>query len=193
MSLGSVYATYYTSSDGGVTYNSPVDVYSGVSPAAATVKKITSSVSTDLIGFTGGLTTSASVGPWGSELISTPTPYIIRWNGLYSPNSATQMYFQWSGSNVITDRVKLWVDNKLVIDQWVSLATTSPTAGYLFDSTSGVYDIHLEYFRTVASPASAQPKLQEGTSTSTYGTIPTSRLYSQETLSGSPYAVVVST
>ena len=195
LSVGSVYATYYTTSDGGVTFSAPTDVIKGP-PVAAATKKITAGVSNDVIGYTPGLTTSAVGGPWGTSGLGTggtDNAYIIRWNGLYSPNSATQMFFQWSGSSVPTDRVKLWVDNKLVIDQWSSLATTAPSAGYLFDSTSGIYDIHLEYFRTVASSASALPKLQEGTSSSAYSQISTSRLFSSENLSGSPYAVIVST
>ena len=183
LSLGSVYATYYTSSDSGATFSAPLDTVTTGSAAAKSSTEIGSSVTS--------LTTTSGTGPWGSNLVA-DTAFIIRWNGLYSPNSATQMYFQWSGTSVITDRVKLWVDNKLVIDQWSSLAITAPTAGYLFDSTSGIYDIHVEYFRTVANSASANPVLKEGTSSSSFTFIPTGRLYAPENLSGSPYAVVVS-
>jgi hypothetical protein len=182
LSLGSVYATYYTSSDSGATLNAPLDtVVSGTAAAKSLVQ----------IGTSAALTTTASTGPWGSNLVA-DTAFIIRWNGLYSPNSATQMYFQWSGTSVVTDRVKLWVDNKLVIDQWSSLAMTAPTAGYLFDSTSGIYDIHVEYFRPVTGSPSAIPVLREGTSSSIFAAIPTTRIYAPENLSGSPYAVVVS-
>lgn len=184
LSLGSVYATYYTSSDSGATFNAPLDTQAVVAGTAA-VKSLAQ------IGTSAAITTTASTGPWGNNLVA-DTAFIIRWNGLYSPNSATQMYFQWSGTSEVTDRVKLWVDNKLVIDQWSSLAMTAPTSGYLFDSTSGIYDIHVEYFRTVPNSGSATPVLKEGTTSSVFEAIPTTRIYAPENLSGSPYAVVVS-
>jgi hypothetical protein len=181
LSVGSVHATYYTSIDV-ATFSAPLDTVDAGTAAGKSIAQI---------GTASTLTTTAATGPWGTNLLVADAPFIIRWNGLYSPNSATQMYFQWSGTSVVTDRVKLWVDNKLVIDQWSSLATTAPTAGYLFDSTSGIYDIHVEYFRKEGSSV-AQPILKEGTSSSAFSTISTGRLYAPENLSGSPYAVVVS-
>jgi hypothetical protein len=185
LNLGSVFATYYTSSDNGATFNAPIDKLDVGIVGTAALKSSTN------IGSSTSLTTTSSTGPWGANL-APDNPFIIRWNGIYTPNSATQMYFQWSGTAVTTDRVKLWVDNKLVIDQWSSLANVAPTAGYLFDSTIGIYDIHVEYFRTASVSAIATPVLLESTSSSSYTPIPTGRLYAPENLSGSPYAVVVS-
>jgi hypothetical protein len=58
------------------------------------------------------------------------------------------MYFkaEHGGTNEL-DRVKLWIDNKLIIDQWTSISSLTPTGSYLFDSSTGIYDIHAEFLK----------------------------------------------
>jgi len=198
VSAGGVYATYYTvetmpSDSAAAVLSSPVDT---VTSNAASAK------GTFGIPFAKGFSAAARVtkrdasGPWGATGISNGTGnFVIRWNGLYTP-SQTQMYFAWTGTS-IKDRVRLWVDNKLIIDQWTSLAadpaTTAPTGGYLFDSVSGVFDIHAEFLRG-GETNGFDLEVKEGTLSGTIGTsIVTTRLFTVENLSGSPYAVTVST
>ncbi|KAJ1480364.1 hypothetical protein T484DRAFT_2806010 [Baffinella frigidus] len=104
-------------------------------------------------------TSNAAASPgWGAVgLNGAASDFVIRMSGMYTPNAQTQMYFK--GANVATggndgDRVKLWIDNKIVIDQWNSLAAVSPTGSYLFDSATGIYDIHAEFLKRLADAAS---------------------------------------
>ena len=112
-------------------------------------------------------------------------------NGAYK-TASTQRYFQWTNI-AATDRVRLWIDNKLVVDQWTSLAAAAPTGSYLFDSSSGIYDVHAEVWRQSGVTNVELVSIQDGSDGSTFADVPTDRLYFSETLSGSPYAVTVST
>ena len=113
-------------------------------------------------------------------------------SGMYK-TSSTQRYFQWTDLVATKDRVRLWVDNKLIIDQWTSIAVAAPTGGYLFDSASGIYDIHAEFYRDSTTLTAKELSVQDGAAAGTYADIATDKLYFTETLSGSPYAVTVST
>mmetsp|Transcript_34887 Transcript_34887/g.82189 ORF Transcript_34887/g.82189 Transcript_34887/m.82189 type:complete len:5981 (-) Transcript_34887:63-18005(-) len=185
---GTIHATYYT---GMSTLSAPVDVLNlGVIPAEKVLTELGSSAA---------LTTSASNNTAGADsLTNAASDWTIRWSGLYKTR-ATQMYFRWTGVGAggtpvgdDADRVKLWVDNKIIIDQWTSLAIDQPTGSYLFDTSSGVYDIHAEWGRPAAATTSSTPSVQDGTAAGTYSAITTDRLYVRETVSGSPYAVTVS-
>ena len=112
-------------------------------------------------------------------------------NGAYK-TASTQRYFKWNAIEA-TDRVRLWIDNKLVVDSWTSLAAAAPTGSYLFDSSSGIYDVHAEIWRKSTLTTASSVSIQDGSDGSTWADVPTDRLYFSETLSGSPYAVTVST
>jgi hypothetical protein len=191
---GGLYATYYTPAfindkDIPPVFNAPVDV-----SASSSTLALTKMVTKDGLEYT--LTTAAAAsGPWinaaSGILSSTATdPFIIRYSGMYKP-TATQMYFVWDLDGLLEDRVRLWVDDKLIIDQWISLASSTPSSSYLFDSSTGIYDFHAELYRRAAF-ASNQPKLKHGTTSSVTSVIPTDNMYTQEKISGSPYAVTVS-
>merc|ERR1712216_598022 len=138
----------------------------------------------------------------GTQKLVTNAPgygFVIRFNGMYKTKSA-QRYFKWAGiagaTNGQMDRVRLWVDNKLIIDQWTSLKVAEPTGGYLFDSASGIYDIHAEILRTKDTTEADTVAVKDGATAGGAGwgdTIATDYLYFTETISGSPYAVTVST
>jgi len=89
--------------------------------------------------------------------------------------------------------VRLWIDNKLIVDQWTSLSSGAPTGSYLFDSSSGIYDVHAEIYRKSGENTAKSVSIQDGSDGSNWADVPTDRLYFSETLSGSPYAVTVST
>ena len=46
---------------------------------------------------------------------------------------------------VHTERVKLWVDNSIIIQQWTSLHTTTPSGTIAFGRADGYYDISALY------------------------------------------------
>lgn len=181
VTAGGVYATYYDSA-ASMVIGAPIDKYS----TTAMTKNMATA------GLTAATwTSSAAAGPWGaSNLKAANAEYVVRYSGMYKPNSQTQMYFSWTNLGATTDRVKLWIDNKLIIDQWASLASTSPSGTYLFDSSNGIYDFHTEFWRQ-AAPVTT-PRFDDSTTTSFGTAIPIARLYFQDKVSGSPYAVTVS-
>lgn len=60
--------------------------------------------------------------------------WAARWTGLVLP-SESEVYTFYAGGDVTSsaknERIKLWVDNSLIIQQWSSLATTSAPSGRL--------------------------------------------------------------
>lgn len=197
LAKGGVSATYYTVSGGAVAdgastvFSAPVDVLDGGVIAATKV-------------FTG---LSVNIQKWdtasgqshGNAKLTTSAPdhFVIRMNGMYK-TSSTQRYFKWDGIGADAagkpgDRVRLWVDNKLIIDQWTSLSVAAPTGGYLFDSSSGIYDIHAVLIRDKLQDAASTASVKDGATSTPNSVIASDNLYFTETLSGSPYAVTVST
>ena len=70
--------------------------------------------------------TLARGGPTRAHSI-TGTGYTVRWAGLFRPKFADVYTFQTRTLNLDssvepTERMKLWLDNQLIIDQWVSKA-----------------------------------------------------------------------
>uniref|UniRef100_A0A7S4KLE9 PA14 domain-containing protein n=1 Tax=Guillardia theta TaxID=55529 RepID=A0A7S4KLE9_GUITH len=129
---------------------------------------------------------------WGSSALTSSTEgYVIRWSGMYQ-TLTSQRYFQWKVTTDNGDRVRLWIDNKLIIDQWTSLDSNTPSGGYIFDSVDGIYDVTAEYWRADGKPTTpANIEVLDGSSTAAFSSIPSTRLYFTQDLSGSPYAVTV--
>merc|ERR1712159_281789 len=188
LAKGGVSATYYTlasaPTEAGTTYSAPVDVLDGGSFAT---NKLFAGLSATVQKWD-----STSKGHGTPKLVSTEPGYgfVIRFNGMYKTKSA-QRYFKWDGIAAATDgkmdRVRLWVDNKLIIDQWTSLKVAAPTGGYLFDSASGIYDIHAEILRTKATDEDDTVAVKDGATATAGDDIATDYLYFTETISGSPY------
>eukprot|EP00960_Hanusia_phi_P062334 765116-Hanusia_phi.AAC.3 len=185
ISQGGIAATYYegipSSSNGYSTLalSAPINIL--VDGSAANQR---------LTELGGALAASTAQAPtlWGSSgLTSTTQGFVIRWSGMYQ-TLTSQRYFQWNVTSN-ADRVRLWLDNKLIIDQWTSLDNTLPSGGYIFDSVDGTYDIAAEYWSEGSSAGAIE--VLDGSSTSTFSTIPSTRLYFTQDLSGSPYAVTV--
>jgi hypothetical protein len=64
------------------------------------------------------------------------TYFLARWNGVVWPDYA-QTYDFTAVLSDVSDRVKLWIENSLIIDQWSSLTSLTPTAGVTFASAGG--------------------------------------------------------
>jgi hypothetical protein len=77
--------------------------------------------------------------------------YTVRWSGLIRPTVASLYSFQVklnaSLSVAPTERIRLWLDNHLVIDQWTSLAyvDSSPQGSFSFPSAFEYYSLQLLY------------------------------------------------
>ena len=48
-------------------------------------------------------------------------------------------------ASTVAERIKLWVDNKLLIDQWTSLDVSRPTCTFAFPVAMDYYEIDLEF------------------------------------------------
>jgi hypothetical protein len=118
---------------------------------------------------------------------------VVRLNGFYKSTNQTTRYFKWDAGAINSDRVRLWIDNVLIIDQWTSLATTltSKSAGRTIDIVDALYDVQVEYYRKAGS-ASTSAELKDSNDNTVFSSITSDRLYYQEKISGSPYAVSVS-
>jgi len=86
--------------------------------------------------------------------IHTPTvasvaSYTVRWSGLFRPLVTTTHTFTPYGSAAATDRVKLWIDSKLIVDQWNSLAGLTPAATLSFPVAHEYYELQM-YYQTFA-------------------------------------------
>jgi len=83
--------------------------------------------------------------PIGSSL-SANTSYSIRWAGMLQPLHA-QTHEIFATVQTAAERVKLWVDNVLLIDMWSSLQGVIEVSAFVqFPKTAGnLYDIRAEY------------------------------------------------
>ena len=74
------------------------------------------------------------------------TPYSIRWAGMLRPIHA-DTYTMYASTQSSDERVKVWVDNVLLIDMWSSVGGSTEMSGTLaFGNARGnVYDIQVEY------------------------------------------------
>lgn len=105
----------------------------------------------------------------------------MRWSGLFRPLLATTHTFTPYSSSAATDRVRLWVDSKLVIDQWNSLASASPAATLSFPVAHEYYELQM-FYQTFALSGLGGLK-------SNGVIIPSDRLFMSTHVIGSPFTV----
>ena len=131
---GGLHATYYDSTDAQAFGHHPV--------MARSVQQVSE-------GAEGG--TIARGGPLRAHSV-TSSGYTVRWAGLFRPQLAAVYSFQtltrnMSAAHGLTERVKLWVDSQLVIDQWTSLSNgdASPKGTFSFPEAYDYYELQLLY------------------------------------------------
>jgi len=108
--------------------------------------------------------------------------FSIRWQGYVEPPVSGVYTFQAEIADA-SDRVKIWVDNLLLVDQWASLAALSP-AGTLNDLwASDFYSVKLEYRERLGDQA-VSLKWSYGNASAV--PIPSSRLFYTFNSQGSP-------
>ena len=96
------------------------------------------------------------------------------------------------GSTSFDERIKLWVDNSLIIDQWSSFATSTPTAVRYWLNPNQLYDIKVEYKNVLAGTADGSTfRLKWAYGTQAAATIPSNKLFSAHLISANPTRVTI--
>ena len=86
-----------------------------------------------------------------SSTLSQDGIFGVRWVGFVRPSKAQQYTFHIPLAAANSERVKLWVDNSIIIQQWASIASTAPSGTIGFAAGNGYYDISLVFKSTVPS------------------------------------------
>mmetsp|Transcript_56427 Transcript_56427/g.122719 ORF Transcript_56427/g.122719 Transcript_56427/m.122719 type:complete len:126 (-) Transcript_56427:35-412(-) len=119
----------------------------------------------------------------------------MRWAGFFRPYSAGEYTFV---TDISTDagwreRVRLWVDSKLLTNEWTSLSAVPATDRFsgtlLIPTANHYYDIFLEY--AVAPEANTDRKIllrYDCCGDNSRRTIPSDRLFQAYDVAGSPFA-----
>ena len=127
--------------------------------------------------------------------IPTVESFSVRYAGFIAPTRDSTYEFKWNrGIAAAEDRVKLWVDNSLIIDQWSSLGASAPT-GNIELRSAYYYDTKVEY-KYVSGCSSgtctASARLQwKASSVASATDITSANLYRGYNVMGSPMTVDV--
>jgi beta-glucanase (GH16 family) len=98
-----------------------------------------------------------------------PYLYSVRWTGQVKAEQSETYTFHTTSN----DGVRLWVDGRLIIDNWTSHAATHDT-GTIDLEAGRKYDVRLEYFQRLGA---AVIKLEWSSPSTPRQVIPTDRLY----------------
>jgi hypothetical protein len=73
----------------------------------------------------------------------------VRWAGFIRPTGTDEYTFNTIDAAGLAadknDRVRLWIDSKLIIDQWVSLASLTPSATTSIPAVNDYYELNMHY------------------------------------------------
>jgi hypothetical protein len=100
----------------------------------------------------------------------------IRWMGFICPQaSLTHTFF----ITVLTEseRVQLWLDNSIIVDQWSSISQTKLSGTIWLGAAHSYYSLRLDYKQTNATFASGVALSWASASSILVGIIPSDRLY----------------
>ena len=70
--------------------------------------------------------------------------FSVRWAGFLKPQYA-EKYTLYAAVSGEQERIRLWVDNILLVDMWSSLAGTEGSGTAVFGIVDGFYDVTMEY------------------------------------------------
>ena len=122
LSQGGLHATYYTDD-------------SALSPASAVFSGT----------HTGNIDFSSSSGTQSLfPSLSPSSPFAVRWAGYVSPPFSA-VYTLFPSVRAESSRIRLWVDNQLLVNQWDSLTATSPSASFEFGDQGAFYHVKIDY------------------------------------------------
>ena len=127
--------------------------------------------------------------------ISGQTAWAARWTGMILPSVSEVYTFYFGGDVSSTDkmeRVKLWVDNSLIIQQWSSLASSSAPSGSIALEKGVYYEIQCAAkTATASSTATSKFQLKWSSFTHDQSIISSSRLFFSQHVGSSPLQVYV--
>jgi hypothetical protein len=127
----------------------------------------------------------------GSAGMASPLPswsgYAARWAGFVRARYSEEHTFRLSVRQEY-ERVRLWVDNMLVIDQWASLGATVLDGVISLDSVDDLYEIRLDYARAGTSTSAQGVKMQWASAGAggALSVVPSDHLYQASPLNGMP-------
>jgi hypothetical protein len=78
------------------------------------------------------------------ESASSAQPFMLRWAGFIKPN-IPQVYTIFAAVLGADERLRLWVDNSLVVDMWDNFSATEQSGTVLFGISKSFYELVLEY------------------------------------------------
>jgi hypothetical protein len=87
---------------------------------------------------------SLAAGAKPAVSLTTGSPYSVRWSGFVRPQYA-QVYTFFAGVQTAVERMKLWVDNSLLVGQWTSISATENSGTLMIGTANGYYDVVMEY------------------------------------------------
>lgn len=141
---------------------------------------------------------------WTESLSLPDSEYGVRWSGFVSPTLAgtytffvslfddvpPQPYVAWTGSD---ERVKLWIDNSLVLTEWSSLSTNFPLGTFHFEqSYPQAYSISLHYRNWLGSTKSGlKLSWQRDVMNANASVIPSTRLFPLSSRAEASYVATV--
>ena len=132
---GGLFATYYFSDNFTSPFSSVVDSSIDFLGPAKTFK---------IMNYQNNWLRLLSLPKPQNYLMEVDSPTSIRWVGLFQSSlSAAYSFIVKLGSG--KDRVKLWIDNTLLIDQWTSLIWMFPTGTITLNPAASLFDLVLEY------------------------------------------------
>jgi len=112
----------------------------------------------------------------------------VRWRGFYKATASQVHTFQTTVGDG-SSRVRLWIDNQLVIDQWSSIANVAHKGPSSALTSGNYYDFCVDLFAT-ADAHDVNVKIDK--SASTFVNIADADLWNVVDVSGSPFQVTVS-
>lgn len=199
---GGLHATYYTTADAAAEH---AEVYSMPPPCETThLPRLLSQVALPVANQThpgeGEADLQAAVASC-PQVTHAGARVIIRYHGLMAAcepppalcpaDSFFQRNFNWTIAP--SDRVKLWVDNALLIDQWASLSSTSILAAHRFLDRTAALDIAAYFQRDMETntSGSAPMQLADDGDLAANASIATTRLLHVTDLVDSPFELTL--
>ena len=113
--------------------------------------------------------------------------FSLLWTGFIKPTASEEYTFHAKVAET-DERIKLWVDDQWVVDQWTSLSSTTPT-GTLWLAGNILYDLKVQY-KEIAGHSAAS--LHWESSSTSIALVPSSSLFrSASDVQGSPFTATI--
>jgi len=118
--------------------------------------------------------------------------FSARWAGFVHVTTGTTSAYTFEASMKSScDRVRLWVDNLLLLDNWSSFPAATVTGTILFMNSvdSKFYDIKMEYRSTITNKDRGVMLKWQHSGLGTYATLDASHYALDQPIAGSPYNI----